>query len=126
MLYNTGVKLKYFTESVMNLNKRIDMCMLLDVYGNMLTKRQLGIMLEYYEKDKNLVEIGETFGISRQAVRDALVVAEKTLLDFEEKLGFIAKYKLLKNQLNEIIEHVSKAGNSEQLLQELINLSNNL
>lgn len=110
----------------MNLNKRIDMCMLLDVYGNMLTKRQLGIMLEYYEKDKNLVEIGETFGISRQAVRDALVVAEKTLLDFEEKLGFIAKYKLLKNQLNEIIENVSKAGNSEQLLQELINLSNNL
>jgi len=43
----------------------------------------------YYNNDLSLAEIAENYKITRQAVRDALVRAEKTLTEFEEKLGLL-------------------------------------
>ena len=87
----------------MELDKRVEMCMLLDFYGSLLTQKQKEIMHMYYEEDISLAEIGETINISRQAVRDALKTSENSLLDFESKLKFIDKHKLIKTEICDII-----------------------
>ena len=79
----------------MNLQDKIDISILNTVYGNLLTPHQKEMVRLYYDCDISLFEISEQFGISRQAVRDSLVRAEKALLNYEEKLGIISKNKQL-------------------------------
>lgn len=62
-----------------------------DYYGTLLTERQREALELYYDKDLSLQEISELFGISRQGVQDLIKRAEKQLLDFEDKLGLVAK-----------------------------------
>jgi hypothetical protein len=45
----------------------------------------------YHEENLSLSEIADEFGISRQGVHDTLKNAEHALLDYEEKLGLIAR-----------------------------------
>ena len=61
---------------------------LLDFYGALLTKRQREMMALRLEEDLSLSEIAENYGVSRQAVHDALRRAELTLIDMEKKLMF--------------------------------------
>ena len=61
---------------------------LLDFYGALLTKRQREMMALRLEEDLSLSEIAENYGVSRQAVHDALRRAELTLMDMENKLMF--------------------------------------
>lgn len=109
----------------MDLDKRVEMCLLLDFYGNLLTEKQKNIMNMYYEKDISLAEIGDIVGISRQAVRDALKTSENSLILFEEKLGFVMRHKVLKNKIDEIITSIDDVK-YDILVKELKNLSNNL
>lgn len=109
----------------MDLDKRIEMCLLLDFYGNLLTEKQKNIMHMYYEQDISLAEIGVEEGISRQAVRDAIKTSESALLILEEKLGFVKRHKVLKNQIDEIITSINDK-NYDILVDELKKLSNNL
>ena len=46
----------------------------------------------YHEENLSLSEIADEFGISRQGVHDALKNAEKSLLEYEEKLGLIRRF----------------------------------
>ena len=109
----------------MDLEKRLQMCLLLDFYGNLLTEKQRDIVHMYYENDSSLTEIGEIFGISRQGVRDALKVSENLLIDFEQKLNFIAKHNDIKNAINVIINNVDNITYEEAIC-ELKKLYNNL
>ena len=52
--------------------KDLEFSILLDHYGSVLTERQRSILTEYYDEDLSLSEIAENFGISRQALHDAL------------------------------------------------------
>lgn len=61
------------------------------LYGAMLTERQREFIRMYYDCDLSLLEIGEIYGISRQAVRDAILRGEKELLRLENALGFEKK-----------------------------------
>lgn len=62
-----------------------------DFYGSLLTSRQQEVMRLYHEENLSLSEIAEEFGISRQGVHDTLKNAEHALLEYEEKLGLIAR-----------------------------------
>lgn len=64
---------------------------LCDTYGGLLTERQRSVIRDYYDGDLSLMEIAENLGITRQAVRDALLKAEKQLCFYEESIGFRAK-----------------------------------
>ena len=66
--------------------------LLYDFYGQLLTKRKQEVMELYHEEDYTLAEIAEEFGISRAAVHDSLKSAEKALLEYEKKLGLVAKF----------------------------------
>ena len=60
-----------------------------DVYGELLTERQREIIKSYYDFDLSLAEISENYGITRQAVRDAIVKGEQQLETYERLLRVI-------------------------------------
>lgn len=85
-------------------HKSIDMVLLFDFYGNMLTDKQREFFDLYYNEDLSLAEIAENEGITRQGVRDAIVRAEHILTEFEDKLGLYKKYGNISEGLSEISE----------------------
>lgn len=76
--------------------------LLYDFYGQLLTKRKQEVMELYHEENLSLAEIAEEFGISRAAVHDSLKSAEKSLKEYEEKLGLVSKLM----QSNEAIARI--------------------
>ena len=66
---------------------------LLDFYGDVLPERRREIMDLYYNDDLSLSEIAETYGISRQAVRETVKKTEAELHFYEEKLGLLRRFK---------------------------------
>ena len=71
----------------------LEMSLLLDYYGELLTEKQKTCFDLYYNQDLSLGEIAEESGISRQGVHDFLARAESALLEMEEKVGCVARAK---------------------------------
>lgn len=86
--------------------KDLDVIILFDIYGEMLTKKQQDFIGYYYNDDLSLAEIAENEGITRQGVRDAIKRAEAQLYEFEKHLGLHARLERTKNGLQEIKELV--------------------
>lgn len=61
------------------MDKNVQIAMLLDIYGEVLTEKQQDILDLYYNNNLSLAEIAEEVGITRQAVRDSIVKGEKKL-----------------------------------------------
>ena len=79
------------------MNRLVELGQLMDWYGAFLTERQRSLVRQYAYEDCSLGEIAEREGISRQAVRDAILTAEAELRDMEQKLNLIENNeKLLK------------------------------
>ena len=66
----------------------VEITILYDFYGDVLTEKQRDFLNYYYNDDLSLSEIAENEGITRQGVRDAIKRAEAQLYEMEEKLGF--------------------------------------
>ncbi|WP_122788597.1 YlxM family DNA-binding protein [Intestinibacillus sp. Marseille-P6563] len=98
-------------------NKPLEMCLLFDFYGEMLTDKQKEVFDLYYNEDLSLAEISEHIGITRQGVRDSIVRAEHTLRDMEQRLGLVARYgkidPLIDSMLGDV--HRLRIINSNQL-----------
>ena len=74
---------------MMGIEKTQHMNQLLDMYQELLTKKQNEILHMYYEEDFSLAEIAESFAISRAAVSDHLKRSEKMLEEYEKKLKLV-------------------------------------
>lgn len=83
--------------------KSIEMVLLFDFYGNMLTDKQREFFDLYYNHDLSLAEIAENEGITRQGVRDAIVRARNILVEFEEKLGLYKRYGNIDDALDKVL-----------------------
>ena len=83
--------------------KNLEVTVLLDFYGEMLTEKQRSFLEYYYDDDLSLSEIAENEGITRQGVRDAIKRAEAQLFHMEEKLGLAARFGDSRRALEEII-----------------------
>ncbi len=94
------------------MGKNLDVTMLLDFYGEMLSEKQQSFISYYYNDDLSLAEIADNEGITRQGVRDAIKRAETQLFDMEERLGLVARFQDMESGLEEII---AKADNISQL-----------
>ncbi len=64
---------------------------LFDLYGALLTEKQQRCLSMSLYDDYSLSEIGETLGISRQAVHDMLHRSEQVMEDYEARLGLLAR-----------------------------------
>ena len=65
----------------------LELILLYDYYGNLLTDRQRECFELRYDQDLSLGEIGEELGISRQGVHDNLSRTETLLRNMEQKTG---------------------------------------
>ncbi len=84
------------------MGKNLNIGMLLDFYGQLLTDKQQDAVDFYYNQDFSLAEIAEEMAISRQGARDLIKRAEKQLLDFEEALGLVARFSKISSDLETI------------------------
>ncbi len=69
----------------------MELILLYDYYGALLTKRQQECFEMRYNQDLSLAEIGEELGISRQGVYDNLSRTEALLRKMEEKTGCVRR-----------------------------------
>ena len=83
--------------------KNVNIGMLLDLYGALLTDRQREVMDLYYNDDLSLSEVSEECGITRQGVREALVKGEELLHDFESRLGLLARQAANEKAVTEVL-----------------------
>ncbi len=90
------------------MSKNLDITLLLDFYGDMLTDKQRSFISYYYNDDLSLSEIAADEGITRQGVRDAIKRAETQLVAMEERLGLVARFENMKIGLSEIIEYAEE------------------
>ena len=59
--------------------KNLDVSVLIDCYGDLLTEKQRSLIEYYYNDDLSLSEIAENEGITRKGVRDEIKRADTQL-----------------------------------------------
>ena len=69
----------------------LEMTLLFDYYGELLTDRQKMCFDLRHNQDLSLAEIAEELNVSRQGVYDNLSRAEALLLNMEEKTGCVRR-----------------------------------
>ena len=69
----------------------VEMLLLFDYYGDMLTERQRMCLDLRYNQDLSLAEIAEELGVSRQGVHDNITRAEAHLAKMEAKTGCVRR-----------------------------------
>ena len=90
------------------MEKNVKVSMLCEVYGNLLTKKQLSILQDYYDKDLSLSEIAQNQEITRQAVRDIIKKGENKLFELEEKLRIMKKTFKQEEKIAIILSELTK------------------
>lgn len=83
--------------------ERLEMTLLFDYYGDLLTQRQRACVDLRYNQDLSLAEIAQELGVSRQGVFDNLSRAEALLRNMEEKTGCIRRSLQARKAVNQIL-----------------------
>lgn len=91
--------------------KDMNISLLFDFYGEILTEKQQDVIDYYYNDDLSLAEISEHLGITRQGVRDSIKRAEATLVEMEYKLGLAKRFKEIQRGLDSIISEAHAIEN---------------
>lgn len=107
-------------------DKMIEISMLYDFYGQLLTAKQQEILKLYHEDNYSLSEIAEEYGISRQGVHDAVKKAEKALHEYENKLGLVEKFMETEDAVSaidvQIDELIRENSENEKLRSKLMDI----
>ncbi len=82
----------------------LEMSLLFDYYGGMLTDKQRECFDMRHNQDLSLGEIAETLGVSRQAVCDNLTRTEALLRRMEENVGCVSRDLRTRKALRRIAE----------------------
>ncbi len=90
------------------MDKKIEISMLWQIYGALLTEKQKEYIDYYYNEDLSLAEIAQNDGITRQGVRDIIKKGEKKLFEYEEKLLFMKKTMNQEKQIENILSQLNK------------------
>ena len=91
-------------------DSRLMKSMLLDFYGELLTRKQRECYDLHYNEDYSLSEIAEELNISRQGVWDNIRRAESALTETEEKTGLVARFEAVRRQLENIKAEAAGLG----------------
>jgi len=91
-----------------DMEARIQLNLLLDFYGPLLTEHRQEVMRLYCEEDLSQQEIADQLEITRQGVFDAINKARKQLADYEEKLGLVERYMKLSGEAEKCLEALSE------------------
>lgn len=110
------------------LNRIVELSLLYDFYGTLLKEQKRQVFEDYVLNDLSLGEIAEERGISRQAVHDTVKRCSKELMEYEERLSLISKFRVIKGKVSEIHQIATKVKQETKLdeLNQIENLSNEI
>ena len=98
------------------MEKIVEHGLLYDFYGELLTAHQRQIYEDAVYHDMSLTEIADIQGISRQGVHDLIRRCDKILEQYEERLGLVKRFALIKEKVQRIDALAKEL--SEQEMQE--------
>ena len=90
------------------MEKKVEISMLWQIYGKLLTEKQYEYIDYYYNNDLSLSEIAENEKITRQGVRDIIKKGEKKLFEYEEKLLFMKKTINQEQKIQQVLWNLTK------------------
>lgn len=99
---------------IMDLNKNLRICKLIDCYGGLLKESQLQLLKNYYFDDCSLSELADVYNISRQALNEKINNSIGKLEMYEQKLNKLEIAQIVEQMTNENLEK------SKQLLKDLM------
>lgn len=98
----------------------LEIVLLYDYYGDLLTDRQKECFEMRYNQDLSLGEIGQILGISRQGVHDNLSRTEALLRNMEQKTGCVSRDLACRKAAKQIREMAQKlAAHPDDTVSEL-------
>lgn len=80
----------------------LEMTLLFDYYGDLLTERQRVCFDLRHNQDLSLAEIAQELQVSRQSIHDILTRTEAQLRNMEEKTGCVARDRKCRKAMEEI------------------------
>lgn len=86
----------------------LEIVLLYDYYGDLLTERQKECFEMRYYQDLSLGEIGDELGISRQGVHDNLSRTEALLRNMEAKTGCVGRDQACRKAVRSILDAAAK------------------
>ena len=96
---------------------------LFDLYGALLTEKQQKCLSMSLLEDYSLSEIGESLGISRQAVHDTLHRSEQAMEEYEARLGLLARREAERETLTKVYDGVRALHTDDEVAKnELLRL----
>ena len=112
-------------------DRTLEMTLLYDFYGELLTDKQREYFDLYHNEDLSLSEIAENVGITRQGVYDIISRAEASLSGIEAKTGLIRRFSDMQEKLAqaELLAKTLKTdmiGGAPSLFDELLGLLSEL
>ena len=84
----------------------VQMLLLFDYYGELLTERQRMCIDLRYNQDLSFAEIAAELGISRQGVFDNITRAEARMEKMEEKTGCVRRYLQSRKAMQTILSAI--------------------
>lgn len=105
------------------MERKVEISMLCQLYGKLLTEKQFEFLNDYYNNDLSLSEIAENNDITRQAVRDIIKKGEKKLFEYEEKLSFMKKTVNQEKQIQKVLSEITKleSTSSDKKIESILN-----
>ena len=94
------------------MEKKVEVSILWEIYGKLLTEKQYEFIEDYYNNDLSLSEIAENNEITRQAVRDIIKKGEKKLFEYEEKLGIMKRTLNQEKKMEKVLSELTKIQNN--------------
>jgi predicted DNA-binding protein YlxM (UPF0122 family) len=86
----------------------LEIVLLYDYYGDLLTERQKECFEMRYYQDLSLGEIGDELGISRQGVHDNLSRTEALLRNMEAKTGCVGRDQACRKAVRSILDAAAR------------------
>ena len=111
------------------MDKKIEISMLCQIYGKLLTEKQFNYINDYYNNDLSLAELAENYGITRQAARDNIKKGENKLFEYEEKLQIMKTTINTEKKIAKILAQIGKIKtqySDEKIADILENIKNEL
>ena len=109
----------------------LQMTLLFDYYGELLTDRQRMCFDLRHNQDLSLAEIAQELNVSRQGVHDNLSRAEALLMNMEEKTGGVRRDLQCRKAAHQIMVAAKKLAEHEDqsvsdLAQQIVALAGEL
>ena len=103
------------------MEEKVEISILLEIYGKLLTEKQYQFMNDYYNNDLSLSEIAENESITRQAVMRIIQKSKNKLKEYEQKLKIMKKHEEIKKNI-EILKKDIKSNKNLDKIENLLSI----